>query len=129
MTNTRAASDYKAPSSYRIMPGAPTTWRDQATAPLSLDVAKKAESFHQARVEGTTGQVEARALLAALEALSTGRGGLPTVLSEVFSQVLEHIYQAPVSVAVTERMLARAMRRLADLERHGYLARATNKAA
>jgi hypothetical protein len=121
MTTTRSASDYKGPSSYRIMAGAPHDWRDHATAALSVEVARKAEAFHQSRVEGTDGKAEARALLAALEALSTGRGGLPTVLSEVFSQSIEHLYRAPVSLAMAERMQARALRRLAELERRGYV--------
>jgi hypothetical protein len=85
--------------------------------------------LYRARAQGTEGTGEARALLAALEALSTGRGGLPTVLSEVFSHALEHVYRAPVSAALAERMMDRTLRRLADLERRGYLALATSKAA
>ena len=121
MANTRNASDYKGPSSYRIMPGAPADWRDHATAALSVEVAHKAEAFCKSRHEGEDGNAEARALLASLEALSTGRGGLPTVLSEVFSQALEHLYRAPVGLAMAERMRDRALRRLAELERRGYV--------
>jgi hypothetical protein len=120
--STRDAFGYRAAVSYRIKPGARADWRDHATAALSLDVAVKADAFWKARSAERPAGDEAKALLDTLEALSTARGGLPSILTEVFSLALHHRYRSAVSVLLAEKMRELALQRLADLERRGYIA-------